>query len=130
MDDQLTRFWQDLVARVGGPMSLRLLLQPAVAVFLAVKGGLQDAREGRPPYFWALLTDPGHRREFLRDGWHAIAKVFGMALVLDVVYQFIVRRWVYPFEALLVGLLLACVPYLVTRGPVNWLVARLRRPRA
>ena len=127
MDDQLTRFWHDLVTRVGGPMSVRLLLQPAVAAFFAVRGGLQDAKEGRAPYFWAILTDTVHRREFLGEGWHAIVKVFVMAVLIDVVYQFTVLRWVYPFEALLVGMLLACVPYLVTRGPVNWLVARLRR---
>ena len=30
-----------------------------------------------------------------------------------------VFRWIYPFETLLVAFLLACVPYLLIRGPVN-----------
>ena len=34
----LTRGWDQLVDRVGGPMTLRLLIQPAVAIFLAIRG--------------------------------------------------------------------------------------------
>jgi hypothetical protein len=63
----------------------------------------------------------------LREGWTAVAKVFLAAVVLDVVYQLVVLRWVYPGEALLVALLLACVPYLLIRGLVNRLV-RSGRP--
>ena len=52
----------------------------------------------------------------MRSGWKDVGKVFLLAIVLDVVYQFIVARFVYPGEALLVALLLAIVPYLVVRG--------------
>ena len=31
MDDVLVRFWDNLVGRVAGPLSLRLILQPLVA---------------------------------------------------------------------------------------------------
>ena len=41
------------------------------------------------------------------------------AIVIDVVYQFIVFRWFYPGEALVVAFVLAIVPYLLVRGPVN-----------
>jgi hypothetical protein len=125
MDEMLARVWDDLAARVGGPMSFRLVLQPVVAVFLAVRAGLQDARTGRPAYGWAILTDSAHRRDLVRDGWKAIAKVFVTAILIDAVYQFVVLRWVYPGEALLVAFLLACVPYLLLRGTVN----RLMRSR-
>jgi hypothetical protein len=127
--DELTRFWEDLAGRVTGPMSFRLLLQPAAAVILAVRAGLQDARAGRPPYTWSIFADPAHRRDLLREGWKAIAKVFIMAVLIDVVYQLRVLRWVYPVEAALVALLLACVPYLLIRGPVDRLMRR-RRPAA
>jgi hypothetical protein len=125
MDELLSRIWGDLAGRITGPMSFRLLLQPAVAAILAVRAGLQDARSQRPVYGWSILTDAVHRRELLREGWKAIAKVFVMAVLIDVVYQLIVSRWVYPFEVVLVAFLLACVPYLLIRGPVN----RLMRPR-
>lgn len=126
MDELLARVWENLAGRFGGPMSFRLVLQPAVAGILAVRAGLQDARTGRPPYDWAVLTDPLHRRDLLREGWKAIAKVFVMAVIIDVVYQLMVLGRIYPFEALLMAFLLACVPYLLIRGPVNRLMRAWR----
>jgi hypothetical protein len=128
MDELLARVWGDLVGRVSGPMSFRLVLQPAVAVILAIRAGVHDARDGRPAYFWTILTNPDDRRDLLREGWTAVAKVFLAAVVIDVVYQLVVLRWVYPGEALLVAFLLACVPYLLIRGLVNRLVRSRRRP--
>jgi hypothetical protein len=122
MDELLARVWENLTARVGGPMSLRLVIQPAMAVFLAVRAGLEDARTGRPPYGWAIVADSARRKDLLREGWTAIAKVFAMAVVIDVAYQLLVLRWIYPVEALLVAFLLACVPYLLLRGVVDRLV--------
>jgi hypothetical protein len=48
-----------------------------------------------------------------------------VAFVLDVDYQVIVFRWVYPFEALAVSIILAFLPYLLLRGLVNR-IARIR----
>jgi hypothetical protein len=40
-------------------MTFRLILQPAMAVFLAIRAGLRDAREGKPPLsLTALLIPP------------------------------------------------------------------------
>ena len=127
MEEFLARVWENLIGRVGGPMTFRLILQPTVAGFLAIRAGLKDAREGRPAYFWAIFTDPGQRRALLREGWKAVAKVFCMALLIDVIYQWIVQRWVYPGEALIVATMLAIVPYLLMRGPVNRVVRHWRR---
>jgi hypothetical protein len=70
-------------------------------------------------YLWAVLSDPSHRRDLLQQGWKDVTKVFVAAVLIDVVYQLIALRWVYPGEALLVAFLLAVVPYAVIRGPVN-----------
>lgn len=113
------RVWDNLIGRVGGPLTFRLILQPAVAAIFAILAGLKDAREGRPAYFWTILVNPTDRRALLREGWRAVAKVFVLAVVIDAVYQFIVLRWFYPGEALIVAFLLAFVPYLLIRGPVN-----------
>lgn len=119
MDDIWLRFVENLNDRVSGPMKFRALLQPLIACYFAIRSGLADARAGKPPYFWALFTQPAHRTEMLRDGWKSIGKVFLVALVLDVVYQIIVQRFVYPGEALWVAFVLAIVPYLIVRGLVN-----------
>lgn len=119
MDEIWARIVDNVVDRVSGPMKLRLLLQPLMACIFAVRSGLEDAREGRPPYFWALWTEPAHRVDMLRDGWKSIGKVFVLAVILDVIYQIMVLRFVYPGEALVVALGLAILPYLVVRGLVN-----------
>jgi hypothetical protein len=125
MDDFWVRVVEDMMARVSGPMKFRLMLQPLMAVIFAVRAGLVDAKGGKPPYFWALVTDPTHRTEMLEDGWKDIGKVFVLALVLDIVYQVLVARFVYLGETIIVALLLAIVPYLLSRG----LVARMARSK-
>ena|SRR5208282_712376 len=124
LGDVLTRFCENLLSRFTGPMKFRLVLQPAMSIFFAVRGGLKDAREGKPPYFWALFTDPAQRDEMLRNGWKAVGKVFILAIVLDCIYQLIVLHWIYPGEALVVAVVLAFIPYLLVRGPVNRVAAR------
>jgi hypothetical protein len=119
VDDLLARLWENLGGRVGGPMTFRLLLQPLVASVLAARAGWQDAKAGRSPYFWTVLSSPGDRRNLLREGWQTVAKVFTLAVVIDLVYQVVVFGWIYPLESLIVAVLLAFVPYLLVRGPVN-----------
>jgi hypothetical protein len=125
MEDLLPRIAENLVGRLHGPMTMRLVLQPCMASFLAIRAGLKDARAGKPPYFWALIYDPAHRRDMLRGGWKDAGKVFVMACILDVIYQLITIRWIYPFETVIVATLLAIVPYLLLRG----LVTRIKRSR-
>lgn len=119
MEEVLARIWENLGGRVGGPLTLRIFLQPTVAALLALRAGVRDARSGRPPYLWAILTDPADRRDLVGEGWKAVSTVFGLAAIIDIVYQVLVFRWVYPLEVLLVAFLLACVPYLLIRGPAN-----------
>jgi hypothetical protein len=121
----LARIWENLLGRIGGPMTFRLILQPAMATFFAVKAGLADGRANKPPYLFAIVTDPVHRKDMLHEGWKSTARIFALAIVMDVIYQIIVLRWVYPGEVLLVSFLLACVPYLLIRGPVGRLARRV-----
>jgi hypothetical protein len=126
MEEMIARGWEGLAARVGGPMTFRLILQPLMATLLALRAGLKDAREDRPPYFWTVLTEPAQRAELLREGWKSIARVFFLAIIMDVIYQWIMQHWLYPLETMVVAILLAVVPYVLIRGPVNR-IARRRR---
>jgi hypothetical protein len=119
MDELLARVWDDLVGRVGGPMTFRLIVQPIVASLLAVRAGRRDARAGRPPYLWGVFTESGRRWELVGDGWRDTARVFLAAIVIDAVYQYLVLRWIYPVEALIVAFALAVIPYAAIRGPVT-----------
>jgi len=127
MEEFITRVLTGLSDRVGGPMTFRIILQPLMAGLLALRAGIKDAREGRPPYFWTILTDSTQRMALVREGWRSVARVFVLAIVMDVIYQLIVRRWIYPGETLIVAVALAVFPYLLLRGPINRLIRRLRR---
>ncbi len=119
MEDFFTRVAHDLAGRLSGPLQFRLLLQPAMAVLFALRDGFHDAHDGKPAYFWSIFTNTARRRNLLREGWKAIGKVFTMAMIVDAVYQFIALRWFYPGEALIVAIVLAVVPYVLVRGPLN-----------
>lgn len=128
MDHTLTRYAEQMLARfTTGPMKFRIYLQPAMAIFFAVRGGLQDAKAGKPPYFWGLFTEKAERKSMLKDGWHHIARVFILAIVIDAIYQFIELRFFYVGEAISVAIILAIIPYLLVRGPVNRLARHDRK---
>jgi len=117
MDHMWERVGSQLLARVSGPMKFRLVLQPCMAAFLAIRAGFEDAKAGKPPWFWELVSNPPQREDMVREAWIRIGRVFILAVVLDVVYQLIVLHFVYPGEVLIVAFILAIVPYVVLRGP-------------
>jgi hypothetical protein len=119
MDSMWMRVTSQLLARVSGPMKFRLVLQPTMAAFFAIRSGLADARAGKTPYFWCLISDPSQRAGMIKDGWKSVGRVFILALVLDAVYQMIVLHFVYPGEMIIVAFVLAIVPYLILRGLVT-----------
>jgi hypothetical protein len=125
---EFQRIWDHVIARPGGSLALRFVLQPAMSTFFAVRDGIKDARTGRSPYFWTVLSDPEKRRARLREGVAAIGKVLLIAIVLDGIYQYIEFGTIYPAEALIVAILLAFIPYLLLRGPIarfaRWWFAR------
>src|ERR1019366_3429842 len=51
MQELLTRTWDMLVGREHGPLAFRLVIQPMAGAFLAIRAGVKDAREGRPPHY-------------------------------------------------------------------------------
>lgn len=124
----LDHFYNMLVGRDRGPLHFRVIMQPLVAVIIAIRVGLRDAREGLPAYFfWAIFTDKARRPELIRLAWKDVGKVFCVAIVLDVIYSLIVWHWVYPTESIIVAVVLAIIPYLLVRGPVTRIARRCMR---
>lgn len=115
----LHRIGGDLVDRVTGAMHFRIYMQPVMALLFATISGIKDAREGNPPFFRALFTVQEHRREMLRDLWKSVGKVFILAAILDAIYQVVEQRFIYPFEIIIVAIILAILPYLIFRGVVT-----------
>jgi hypothetical protein len=129
MWEMLTRGYEGLLGRSSGPMHFRLIVQPLMATMLAIRAGWADAWEGRPIFFWTLVQEPKRTAAMLRNLWRIAGKVFLVAVVLDVIYQIVVFRWVYPIETLIVATVLALVPCMVVRGVGNRIVTLLRLTR-
>jgi hypothetical protein len=119
------QFLEELPQRFTGPGRLRFILQPVIAILLGMRGGLADARAGNPPYLYGLLFHAGRRRELMQSGVAAISTLLAMGIILDVVFQFVLYRAVHPGAALVVGPILICVPYSVSRALTNRLALLL-----
>ncbi len=118
----LDRFLGSFFPRLDGPLHFRFILQPTTATILAVIDGIRDAKAGRSAYFWAMVKNPEQRRELIKTGWKRIGTTFIVAVILDVIYQVKIYHRVYPGETLIVATLLAIVPYILVRGPINRLI--------
>lgn len=128
--DFIHRFWADMAGRTEGPMTFRLLLQPAMAIITATIDGMRDARLGRSPYFFKLMHGGtrGERLQTFREGFSAVARILLLGVAMDVIYQIkVFGAFRYPLETLVVSILLAFIPYLLLRGPIARLATRWRQ---
>jgi hypothetical protein len=118
------RIWHDLVARTDARMRFRFILQPSMAMIVAVRDGLKDAQTGRSPYFWTMLGNPRERTRRLNEGLNATARIILLGLAMDAIYQAIVLGQFYPAEAVIVALLFCFFPYVIMRGPAERIARR------
>jgi len=127
MEELWNRLVGNLLGRLDGPLHFRIIVQPLMAIIFATLDGIKDAKAGKPAYGWAVFTSAEHRHDLLKDGWKHFGKIFILAIVLDVIYQLKVHHRIYPGETLLTALVLAVVPYVLLRGPVNRVVRMFKR---
>lgn len=134
MDSILTA-WQhgfdQFVGRLNGPLNFRLVVMPTVVTVLALRAAWKDHRDGRPAFLGLLIKDPAERNRLFQQGLRNIGRIFIVAIVLDIAYQLLVFRWVYPGMVLVVAVVCAIVPYVLVRGPlylfVHFLLRKARR---
>ena len=113
------QFFQDILARLSGPGRLRFIFQPIVAIILGTRSGMKDATAGLPPFLWALLFHKQHRRELFRTTFASVRNLLAIAILLDLIVQFLIFHEVRPGAALVVGPVLIGVPYVVSRALSN-----------
>ena len=135
MLDLLNRFWQNLMERTEGPMSLRFFLQPGMSLFFAIRAAIRDSKNGTVPYLWRFFYSKEGRKTVAKEGWKDVGKIFVIGTILDIVYQLVVifglktKDSFYPLESLIVAFILAIVPYLLFRGPLNRLITLFTRKK-
>jgi hypothetical protein len=113
------QFYHDILARLSGPGRLRFIIQPTVAIILGARGGMKDASAGLPPFLWALLFHREHRRELLGSTLISIRNLVAIAILLDLVSQYLIFTEIRPGAALVVGPVLIGVPYALSRALAN-----------
>ena len=122
MADIWHRIVENFLGRFDGPLHFRMIVQPLMATIFAILDGIKDAKNNKPAYLWTVVFNPESRRDFLKDGWKHMNKIFILAVILDLIYQLKVFHKVYPGEILIVSFVLAIVPYVLLRGPINRLM--------
>ncbi|MCG3204627.1 MAG: hypothetical protein KCHDKBKB_01342 [Elusimicrobia bacterium] len=120
----LDRIISQLLGRADGPMYLRLIIQPLVAIVLALRAGIRDAKANKTPYLEDILKNPEKRPDLLHAGWKDFNTVFFSALGVDLVYQIFILHRFYPLQAVLVAVVLSILPYFLVRGPVTRLAKK------
>jgi hypothetical protein len=128
--DDGRRIWQNLLERPAGQMAFRFILQPIMAALTAFRDGGRDARTGRSPYLWTMLTDRANAGGLLHEGLVSTARILLLGLAMDVIYQALVFETFRPGEAAIVTILLAFLPYALLRGPAARVVGWWRARRA
>ena len=114
----------ELSQRASGPLHLRLLLQPLLAIFFAMKDGRNDAKEGAVPFIAALLFRHGERQGRIAHAWSSVGTVFCIALLLDCIFQYVTGGQIRLAQALGIAIILCAIPYALTRGVVNRIARR------
>jgi hypothetical protein len=130
MPNYLIEIWENLVARTSGPLHLRFYLDPAICILYAVRAAIRDAKKHVPPYLLRMLVTSKQRKEIALEGWKDIGRVFMIAVMIDIAYQFVMifaferTTQFYPLESFIVSLGLTLVPYILVRGPLNRLIGK------
>jgi hypothetical protein len=92
-----------------------------MALVLSTLDGVRDAKAGRHLYLLSLIREPANRTKYIKEGWRSIGKVFIIAVILDLVFQLVYMSQLNLLGSLITGLILALLPYLLLRGPVNYI---------
>jgi len=133
--DIFGRVWENLVERTEGPMNLRFFLQPVMSLIFATRAAIRDSKNGTVPYLWRFAFSKDQRKSIAKEGWKDVGKIFIIGTILDIIYQLVVIFGVkteshfYPLESLIVAFLLAIIPYLFFRGPLNRVLRMFSKPK-
>ena len=122
-------FFQDMIARLSGPGKLRFIFQPIVAIILGIRHGVKDAKANIPPFLRVLAFHASHRQHALQTALTDVRDLVAIAILLDIISQWLIFHDIHPGAALIVGPVLISIPYSLARELTNRVI-RANRPRA
>ncbi len=113
-----------IIELLSGPGNLRFVLQPLIAILLAIRDGRNDAKSGTPAFLAEMVSGSGPRGATLKVSMKATLMPFSVAVILDSILQIIIFDVWRLQWALVVGLFLVGIPYVVVRSISNSLFSR------
>ena len=119
---------EGIIIRLVGPMSLRLVIQPAIALLLGIRDGRMDAKEGEPPFIVGLITNSRDRKAKLVSLFKSLSKAIIIAVILEVIVQYLLFGQVHAIGVILYASFFLIVPYSLARGVTNVIVT-IRKAR-
>jgi len=122
------RFFADMFARLSGPGRFRFILQPMVAILLGTRDGVKDARTHSPAFLLGLIFHSEHRVKLLRSALVSIRDLVAIAILLDIISQFLIFREIHSGAAVLLGPVLIGVPYALARAFTNRITRKRMSP--
>ena len=117
-------FFGDMLARLHGPGCFRFILQPTVAILLWIRDGRKDAREGARPFLWGLILHKELRPQLLKHMLASVRNLVSIAILLDIISQYMIFRVIRPGAALILGPVLIAAPYSCARALSNRMTRR------
>lgn len=116
MDDFLRNILDRIDLKLDGPLNMRLIMQPLMALYFAVKSGINDYKTSNVPYLKNFFKDKSRRKIILEEIWRDVGKIFIIAVIIDLIFQLIVFQTVFMFGAISTAVVLAIMPYVIFRG--------------
>jgi hypothetical protein len=113
---------QRLIAQLTGPMHVRFILQPALAIILGIRDGIHDAKEGKPAFLWDLLTNTAGCKGQLKSAVRRLLIPLIVAIVLEAIAQHLLFDQVRILRAVVLGVTIIGLPYSLARGVTNRMV--------
>jgi hypothetical protein len=107
---------QHIVEMLGGPGTLRFLVQPSTAILLGLLHGVRDRRAGQPPLLMAIIRDRSAQLDRLYRALRAIAFPLSIALISSLAFQSFIRARIHFWYGVLYALLFVAIPYFLARG--------------
>jgi hypothetical protein len=117
---------EGLIARVAGPMGLRFVFQPLVGLILGARDGMIDAKAGEPPFIFDLIVNRENRKAKLTNIIKSLSKTIIIAIVLDMIVQYLIFDQVRVTSAIMVAVMILIVPYSLARAITNRIITKRR----
>jgi hypothetical protein len=123
VEEYLRQMWE-------GPGHFRFLLQPALAIALAIRDGVRDAKQGKPPFLVWLIA---HRVSWAERLWLLIrhlALPLCLAVGMSFAFQIDIQGRFRPVPALGFAIFLVLLPYILVRAASNRAARTLSKRKA